>query len=235
MPLFRSFTLFSSCVSVVFLTMLITACGGSGSYDSPEQSGEGDRYSSPSPGDDGGDAGGYACIALYDPVCAKAPVTINCITTPCPTHDYSTYGNSCNAGSAGAETSFDGECVSIEDRLAFSDRPIVIVASDDLLDAGFETTVLQALLDGDVLTLEVQYSGGCVEHEFYLSTDGAFMESLPVQLATVLSNPTEDACDGIERRSISFDLIPLQELYRKGYQEASGEILLSDFGILYRW
>lgn len=233
MPFFQSLAPFRFGVSVVLLTMLLAACGGSNSDDFPLQAGGADSYNSPSSG--GGDTVGSVCITLYDPVCAKAPTTINCITTPCPTHDYSTYGNRCSAGSAGAETSFDGECESIEDRLAFSDRPIYIFASGELPDAVFETTVLQASLDGDVLTLEVEYSGGCVEHEFYLSTNGSFLESMPVQLATVLSNPTEDSCDGIMRRTISFDLIPLQELYLNGYQEASGEILLSDFGILYQW
>lgn len=234
MPIFQSLAPFRSCLSAVFLVMLITACSGSGSGDSPEQVLGAGSNNSPSAGD-GGDTAGSVCITLYDPVCAKAPTTINCITTPCPTHDYSTYGNRCSAGSAGAEASFDGECESIEDRLAFSDRPIYIFASGELPDTVFETTVLLSSLDGDVLTLEVEYSGGCVEHEFYLSTNGSFMESLPVQLMTVLSNPVEDSCDGIERRTINFDLIPLQELYRKAYQEASGEIMLSDFGILYQW
>lgn len=247
MSSFRFLSSLSQFLSIVLLLSVISACGGSGSSETPTQSDEGandQNLNSPTPGDGGGSLGdegdgdnNLVCTAQYDPVCAKAPATINCITAPCESHQYSTYGNACTTGWADASITFAGECEGLEERLAFADQPIRIYPPENPPEEGFAVAIIQSSIEGNILTMEVSYSGGCLEHEFYLASSGAFMESIPLQLATVLIDAAEeeDPCDSIVNRVISFDLLPLQEIYRRSYQNTSGEILLQDLGVIYRW
>jgi hypothetical protein len=74
-------------------------------------------------------------------------------------------------------------------------------------------------IEGDIITLTVEYSGGCNEHEFELHmSPAAFMESLPVQANLYLRHTDfDDPCDAWLRRSVSFDLRPIAHLYEIGY------------------
>lgn len=50
------------------------------------------------------------CTLQYDPVCAAKNTGIQCVTTPCPTEVYETYGNQCSAEAEGSRVLFSGEC-----------------------------------------------------------------------------------------------------------------------------
>lgn len=51
------------------------------------------------------------CIEIYQPVCGLVDTGIRCITTPCPSTDYKTFGNSCTACADPNVTGYiDGEC-----------------------------------------------------------------------------------------------------------------------------
>lgn len=52
-----------------------------------------------------------ACTAMYDPVCATRDTGIRCVTTPCPSTEQKTMGNSCSACSDPKVISYvKGEC-----------------------------------------------------------------------------------------------------------------------------
>ena len=78
-------------------------------------------------------------------------------------------------------------------------------------------------IDGDVITLDIQFAGGCEEHEFELFMSPAeFLESRPVQADLYLRHDGNgDACEALLQRSVAFDLRPVahqhQILY--GYVE----------------
>lgn len=51
------------------------------------------------------------CTHIYKPVCASIDTGIRCITTPCPSVEFKTYGNACSACADSAVDGFtEGEC-----------------------------------------------------------------------------------------------------------------------------
>lgn len=51
------------------------------------------------------------CIKLYQPVCAKRDTGVRCIKAPCPTMEWRTYANSCDACSDERVQGWqEGEC-----------------------------------------------------------------------------------------------------------------------------
>ena len=74
-------------------------------------------------------------------------------------------------------------------------------------------------IDGHIVTLGLNHSGGCGEHDFDLyMTPAAFMESFPVQANLYLRHKDhDDPCDAIVTRQLHFDIDPILNLYQKGY------------------
>ncbi len=61
--------------------------------------------------DDDHSAGGQTiCPLNYAPVCGQKDTGIRCITTPCPSTETKTYGNSCQLAADKAELLYEGEC-----------------------------------------------------------------------------------------------------------------------------
>jgi hypothetical protein len=59
----------------------------------------------------------------------------------------------------------------------------------------------------DVLTVSVQYSGGCKKHDFQLVWDGTYTKSLPPQISLFLiHNNNGDTCKAIVREELQFVL-----------------------------
>ena len=88
-------------------------------------------------------------------------------------------------------------------------------------------TLNAATLQGDTLTLNVSYSGGCETHAFTLVAEERFLESFPVQLRVSLAhNANADTCQEPITEDYHFDLTPLKEAYQKGYQTDTGTIVL---------
>ncbi len=77
-------------------------------------------------------------------------------------------------------------------------------------------------LDGPILTLEVEYTGGCQAHEVDLVAWGGWLESFPVQVNLQLSHEShDDPCEALIMRELRFDLQPLRQSYEAVY--GSGE------------
>ncbi len=83
----------------------------------------------------------------------------------------------------------------------------------------FSFTLDTVMVNGDVMTLHVGYSGGCTEHEFELHMAPAgFSETLPLQADLYLRHTGEpDPCDSFPWRDLRFDLRPIQHLYEIEY------------------
>ena len=83
-------------------------------------------------------------------------------------------------------------------------------------------------IEGDSITLNITYSGGCKEHCFSLyMTPAAFLESYPVQANLYLRhNSNGDACEALVNESVSFNLRPIAELYKTAYGKYD-EIILN--------
>jgi len=88
-------------------------------------------------------------------------------------------------------------------------------------------TLEAVAVDGDTLRLDVSYGGGCRDHVFQLVISTAFLESEPVQARSVLSHDAQgDRCKALLHATLSADLTPLKEEWRRQYQKASGKIRL---------
>lgn len=88
-------------------------------------------------------------------------------------------------------------------------------------------TINAATLQGDTLTLNVSYSGGCETHAFTLVAEERFLESFPVQLRVSLAhNANSDTCEALITEDHRFDLTPIKEMYQKGYRTEQGTIVL---------
>jgi hypothetical protein len=73
-------------------------------------------------------------------------------------------------------------------------------------------------VEGDTLSLDVQYGGGCAEHRFALLVDPAFMESQPVQVVARLAHDAGgDMCRALLTRTLRFDLTRLRQRYVAAY------------------
>ena len=84
-----------------------------------------------------------------------------------------------------------------------------------------------ANLQGDTLTVNVSYGGGCETHEVTLVAEERFLESFPVQLRISLAhNANGDRCEAWITEDYHFDLTPIKEAYQKGYRTDTGTIAL---------
>lgn len=60
-----------------------------------------------------------ACTQIYQPVCGLVDTGIRCITTPCPSAEFKTFGNACTACSDNNVTGYnEGECPASETEAA---------------------------------------------------------------------------------------------------------------------
>ncbi len=89
---------------------------------------------------------------------------------------------------------------------------------------------LWSLIEADIssaghLVCEVGYSGCQPRHRFSLWSDGAFMESMPVQVNIVLVHKTEEACDAYWEGVYTFNIHALRERFLAGY--GPGVLLLN--------
>lgn len=83
----------------------------------------------------------------------------------------------------------------------------LIVKRNTAFTTGDAYTILDAIIGGDILTIAVQYGGGCKTHEFDLYTDGAIMKSLPPQMnLTLHHNANQDMCRALVIDTIYFNV-----------------------------
>jgi hypothetical protein len=85
-----------------------------------------------------------------------------------------------------------------------------------------------AELGGDTLKLELSYGGGCEAHAFKLCTDGAFLESYPVQTSLwVVDVGPSDPCEAWLTSTHSFDVSPIKRAYEDAYLSSEGSVILN--------
>lgn len=92
----------------------------------------------------------------------------------------------------------------------------------DVMQESAQITVTSATLDGNILSLEVEYSGGCTDHTYDLIGSEGVMKSLPAKRTIkLIHNSNDDSCRELISETIKFDIRPL------AYMEKSGsEIVL---------
>lgn len=101
-----------------------------------------------------------------------------------------------------------------------------IVESTDIGPADPFEAVAHSL-EGDLLRIEVRYSGGCEIHHFEGLVGSAIAESFPVQMwGRIAHDDGDDPCDGIVESTISLDLSPVRELYQSLYGGEAATIIL---------
>lgn len=171
-----------------------------------------------------------ACTLQYDPVCGKVDKNIVCVTAPCPSHAYETFGNQCGAQMALANTVFEGECGDLEGLVTDGEPPVVI--DENFPAVQKSVSVTEASIVDDVLIVTLGYSG-CQEQHFELYFSPAFLESNPVQASSLFKPLVEDACEAYFTTQFRYDLLPLKHAWQQAYQAKTGEIILREIGIRY--
>ena len=82
-------------------------------------------------------------------------------------------------------------------------------------------------IDGDILTLNVSYSGGCEPHEFTLVISESFVDVEPVELRVVLAHDANnDSCEAFLTEEYIFDLDVIKTRYHGRYQQNAGTVVL---------
>ncbi len=88
-------------------------------------------------------------------------------------------------------------------------------------------TIRSGRIEGDVLSLAVQYGGGCADHDFGLVASDGWLESHPVQAGLVVVHDAHgDLCRALINNTLRFNLTPLREEYRNTYHAEHGAIVL---------
>ncbi len=174
------------------------------------------------------ECGNRFCTTQYEPVCAKELTDIVCITTPCPNYQYRTFSNACEASNA--QISFAGECGSLENMLSTDAKPIVITEFNPEVNPETLANIIDTKFDGDNLLLTVGFSGCDDKHSVKVSAKPTFLESFPVQVATLVQHFPVQACDAYFTKTVSIDLLPLKHRYIDQYQQTSGAIALQGIG-----
>ena len=142
---------------------------------------------------------------------------------------------SCWGGEGSGEDAHDTKSAAPSDQ--GTDQPVAgdVVVSSDIRSGewGEDSYVLNAVkVAGDILTLNVSYSGGCEEHVFTLVTSGLFVEAESVQLAALLAHDAnEDSCEAWITETYTFDLRVIKKLYQQEYQQDMGAVVLLLGGI----
>ncbi|MGZ4061154.1 MAG: hypothetical protein ACXVPU_19135, partial [Bacteroidia bacterium] len=66
-------------------------------------------------------------------------------------------------------------------------------------------------VNGDILSIFVNYGGGCKEHTFELVSDGMYSKSLPPQISVCLKHTNNsDNCRKLVMRELKFNISKLK-------------------------
>jgi len=82
-------------------------------------------------------------------------------------------------------------------------------------------------LVGDELIFDIEYGGGCEEHELNLFAYKEIMESNPAQVTVRLShNSNGDMCEALISKNVSFDLSSLKKYLKQNFNIQDKVVLL---------
>jgi len=91
------------------------------------------------------DSGPTMCPLNYAPVCGQKDTGIRCVTTPCPSTEVKTYGNSCQLAADKAEFLYEGECKQSPT------KPVVTPSPKPIIDTNFDIDYQSTSTDTDVI------------------------------------------------------------------------------------
>ncbi|WP_444995294.1 hypothetical protein [Aliikangiella sp. IMCC44359] len=176
-----------------------------------------------------------ACTEEYAPVCAKKPFVNVCVTTPCKTDVYKTFSNSCVAHSQNALVALTSECENLENVATLHSKPVRVVplAVTDYLSDPFK--LVEAEVNGDMLTVKTEVNGGCGTHDVSVYVDSIITnpDVEPVEISVGIAHLDYDNCEEVVQVSNQFDLLAVKENYRRLFPEFNGSVRLklNEFGI----
>lgn len=106
------------------------------------------------------------------------------------------------------------------EEITVSDAKSIIVNPDFVTpetNGSFEVT--DAKISGDVLIIDVTFSGGCKEHEFNAYWNGVMMKSMPPKIGLYIEHKTnDDNCRKVINETLRFDLSNLKpESHQNNY------------------
>lgn len=68
-------------------------------------------------------------------------------------------------------------------------------------------SIVGAKIEGDLLHIDVSYSGGCTEHSFRLIFSGNYKKSMPPQASVYLEHDAkDDSCRSLVEKSLIFNV-----------------------------
>ena len=179
------------------------------------------------------------CTQEYSPVCGMATVKepIVCVTTPCIAPENTllkTYGNRCMAKADKAPVVFEGECNTVEGAPAKDVN--VQSLSQVRIGKGDPIEVVAVSRTEELLTFNVNYSGGCNDHSFELFADDAFaMADMMINegpdyfmhQSYLVHSDNGDVCEGFVNMDVHFNLGPLKKEFYERFPNAKNGMLLS--------
>lgn len=81
----------------------------------------------------------------------------------------------------------------------------------DVLNTGAAYNIDSMKINGDILSLFINYSGGCKEHSFELFSNAMYAKSLPPQLSLCLRHTNNgDSCRELVNQEIKFNVSKLK-------------------------
>ncbi len=83
----------------------------------------------------------------------------------------------------------------------------IIVSNWEEYREGSPVNIESANIDKNIIEIDINYSGGCAEHEFILIGQEAVMKSLPPQrIIKLYHKPVEDDCRELIQQKLKFDI-----------------------------
>lgn len=90
-------------------------------------------------------------------------------------------------------------------------KNIIVNSNVDMKQTGSDYMIDSVKINNDVLSLFVNYSGGCKTHTFELYSNAAYAKSLPLQTWVCLKHTSNnDACRQLIFETLKFNISKLQ-------------------------
>lgn len=165
---------------------------------------------------------GGVCGAIYQPVCGKDESGIVCVTEPCPTHEYVTFGNACEASILVADIAWPHQACGDLAGITSSSAPPVEMVETAPINAA---QVTSAEIRDDELFVSLRYTG-CETSHFDLLVERSFAENNEVLWAFQPVITIDKSCFAYQDVDLRFDLLPLQVLYEQSHGDGPATIVL---------
>jgi hypothetical protein len=90
-------------------------------------------------------------------------------------------------------------------------KAVIVHENYSLSKDNADFDVINASINGDILTMIVSYSGGCKEHVFNAHATKIYMKSMPPQIGLMIEHiNNEDNCRSIVTDTLLFNLTPIR-------------------------